>query len=560
MAAMEESPTEPAQPAPAPDSGEPSSSPASAQGGEPETPTATATAAPPRRRSRWPLHPLLFAIYPVLALYSANLGEASPDDLVVPLVGVVVGTLVLYALGRLVLRSSERAALATTLLLVVFFAYGRVLQAVDGSPIGGGRLLLGAVVVVVVGLALIVLIRRDPARVNRALDIAGALLVVVAIGSIAVYELPRVLRPPAVADAAPPVAATTATTRDIYYIVVEDLGSPKTLTDHFGLTDTHAFDWLDELGFKVADRSATNYGKTVHMLASTLNMEYLDDLARTAGPASGDQHPLVRLIDDNKVARFLKSQGYRYVHIGSWWDPTEKSSIADANYGISAPSDFTSALIDTTILPEVIARLPRLGIRVGLELSGDEGQYDGAIFGFGKIKELAATPGPKFVFAHILIPHEPFVFRADGTRLTPEERAKHTEKQNFLGQALYTTSQLEAVSRTLLSGPEATRPIVIIQTDEGPNPPGFSEAADHFDWTAASQEELEIKYPILNAFYMPGLADPGVYPEISTVNTFRLVLGRYFGADLPLLPDRLYTYRDKAHLYDFNDITDRLLP
>ena len=74
------------------------------------------------------------------------------------------------------------------------------------------------------------------------------------------------------------------------------------------------------------------------------------------------------------------------------------------------------------------------------------------------------------------------------------------------------------------------------------------------------QEDLEIKYPILNAFYLPGLADPGVYPEISTVNTFRLVLGRYFGADLPLLPDRLYTYRDKAHLYDFNDITDRLLP
>ena len=385
MAAMEESPTEPAQPAPAPDSGEPSSSPASAQGGEPETPTATATAAPPRRRSRWPLHPLLFAIYPVLALYSANLGEASPDDLVVPLVGVVVGTLVLYALGRLVLRSSERAALATTLLLVVFFAYGRVLQAVDGSPIGGGRLLLVAAVVLVVGLALIVLIPRDPARVNRALGIAGALLVVVAIGSIAVYELPRALRPAAVADAAPPVAATTATTRDIYYIVVEDLGSPKTLTDHFGLTDTHAFDWLDELGFKVADRSATNYGKTVHMLASTLNMEYLDELARTAGAASGDQHPLVRLIDDNKVARFLKSQGYRYVHIGSWWDPTEKSSIADANYGISAPSDFTSALIDTTILPEVIGRLPRFGIRVGLELSGDEGQYDGAIFGFGKI-------------------------------------------------------------------------------------------------------------------------------------------------------------------------------
>jgi hypothetical protein len=511
-------------------------------------------------RRRPPAHPLLFAIYPVLFLYGQNLGEVTLGDLVAPIAIVVVASLVVYAVARLVLRTSGRAALATSLLVVTFFAYGRVLDAVAGSPIGGGRLLVVAGVVVVLGMAAILLVKRDPARLNRGLDLVGTILTIVAIVGIVSYELPRALRPAGAPAPVNNVTATETTTRDIYYIVVEDLGSPKVLEDHFGLTDPHAFDWLTELGFQVPADSDTNYGKTIHMLASTMNMEYLDDLAASVGPESSDYHPLYRLVDDNAAARFLKAQGYRYLHIGSWWDPTEKSSIADVNYGISAPSDFTEALVKTTMLPEITSRLPRIGIHLpaAVELSGEGAQFDGAVFGFQKLKDLAPAPGPKFVFAHFLVPHDPYVFTEDGKRLTPQARDGLTRKQAFLGQAMYVNHQLEAIARALLSGPEATRPIVIIQTDEGPNPPGLDDDAETFSWTAASQEDLEIKYPVLNAFYLPGVTDSKVYDGMSTVNTFRLLFSTYFGADLPLLPDRQYIYRDKAHPYAFTDITDRL--
>ena len=509
---------------------------------------------------RPPVHPLLFAIYPVLFLYGQNLGEVTLGDLVAPIAIVLIASLAVYAAARLILRSSGRAALATSLLVVTFFAYGRVLDAVGGSPIGGGRLLLVAGGVVVLGMAAILLVKRDPTRLNRGLDLVGTVLTLVAIVGIVSYELPRALRPPGAPPPVNNVTATEKTTRDIYYIVVEDLGSPKTLVDHFGLIDTHAFDWLTELGFQVPADSATNYGKTIHMLASTMNMDYLEDLAESVGPESGDYHPLYRLVDDNAAARFLKVQGYRYLHIGSWWDPTEKSSIADVNYGISAPSDFTEALVKTTILPEITSRLPRIGIHLPaqVELSGEGAQYDGAVFGFQKLEDLATAPGPKFVFAHLLVPHDPYVFTEDGKRLTPQARDGLTRKQAFLGQAMYVNHRLEEVARNLLSGPEATRPIVIIQTDEGPNPPAFDDDAETFTWTAASQEDLEIKYPVLNAFYLPGVTNVKIDPGITTVNTFRLLFSTYFGAALPLLPDRLYIYRDKAHPYAFTDITDRL--
>ena len=42
------------------------------------------------------------------------------------------------------------------------------------------------------------------------------------------------------------------------------------------------------------------------------------------------------------------------------------------------------------------------------------------------------------------------------------------------------------------------------------------------------------------------------------MNTFRLILARYFGADLALLPDRAYVFRSNQRPYEFHDVTDRL--
>ena len=117
---------------------------------------------------------------------------------------------------------------------------------------------------------------------------------------------------------------------------------------------------------------------------------------------------------------------------------------------------------------------------------------------------------------------------------------------------------MEAFVAPLVAGPEATRPIIILQADEGPYPPRYARDTVTFDWATATPAELEVKYGILDAMLLPGV-DPGaVYPTISSVNTFRLVFDRYFGADLPLLPDRSFTSRGKLRPYDLTDITGRL--
>ena len=48
----------------------------------------------------------------------------------------------------------------------------------------------------------------------------------------------------------------------------------------------------------------------------------------------------------------------------------------------------------------------------------------------------------------------------------------------------------------------------------------------------------------------PTLAD-ALYPSISPVNTFRLILDRYFGTRLGLLPDRGYRIRETPTTLEF---------
>lgn len=65
-----------------------------------------------------------------------------------------------------------------------------------------------------------------------------------------------------------------------------------------------------------------------------------------------------------------------------------------------------------------------------------------------------------------------------------------------------------------------------------------------------------MKFDILNAYYLPGVPASAVWPNITPVNTFRLILDQYFHADLARLPDREYAFADLSrHLYDFHDVT-----
>lgn len=500
-----------------------------------------------------PFHPLLLAAYPVLFLYGENLGELTLGHLVAPLGAVVVAALVATVIGAYVLRDSRRAALVVSALAAYLLLYGHLSGVL--APLGaraGFQQIGWAIVLALVAVVAVRLRAERLASVTRALNLVAAVLVAFALVTIVPAEAQRFGRSTA---AAATVDGAEGPGRDIYFLVFDRYGSARSLELLYGIDDEPFLDGLRERGFQVATDSHANYVKTTLSLAATLNLDYLDDLVAAQDPASDDHGPIYERLSNHAVGRFLRERGYTYIHVGSNYGPTESSPIADRNLRSGGPSDFLASLYDTSALPSIARRLGVLGAAPDRER-----RYTVGKFQLDTLDELASEPGPSFVYAHMLIPHPPYVFAPDGSFVDDAPETGPSQRNGYADQLAYLQTRINALVDRLLARPEDERPIIILQADEGPYPRNYARNTVEYDWATATTEELEIKYGILNAMYLPGDEAPELPPTLSSVNTFRLILGAYFSADLPLLPDRSFTSAGKFRPYDLTEITDRLPP
>src|SRR3954463_12057646 len=72
---------------------------------------------------RWPVHPFLIAVFPILALYAHNVYETLPRSLVLPIGLALAATLAVWLPLRWLTRDAQRAAMATSFLLAAFYGF-----------------------------------------------------------------------------------------------------------------------------------------------------------------------------------------------------------------------------------------------------------------------------------------------------------------------------------------------------------------------------------------------------------------------------------------------------
>lgn len=86
-------------------------------------------------------------------------------------------------------------------------------------------------------------------------------------------------------------------------------------------------------------------------------------------------------------------------------------------------------------------------------------------------------------------------------------------------------------------------PVIIIQADHGTGSSYFY-----------SPEYKRERYSILNAFYGSHQFKQQLYPDISPVNTFRVLCNTYFETNLPLLEDKSFLSKITSP-FDVQEIT-----
>ncbi len=515
------------------------------------------------------LHPIGFAIFPVLSLFSHNFDAQTLDSLILPFIISLIVGLVIWILIKLFVRSWEISALITSIILLLVFSYGHLFSILNDyiseSSFGSGYLMvLGMIMFFIHSM----LLKKNKTTIKKFTTLFNIVAITLIIMPISLIGYRQTLRMVKNLTAIEKIAfenedLTTTNQPDIYYIIVERYGSQDVLKESYDFDNSEFIKFLEGQGFYIA-KSQANYHFTITSLASSLNMDYLTDLEKKMGTEETDQYPLAEHLENNTVIDYMKSRGYQYLHFGyEQGGLTTQNPHADFNYNLNkrAPlnvSKFFGILISQTIYDPLVSLINRVA-KYDLIPDTAEGRrkryYDLTLDQFKQLGNSAKIPGPKFVFAHTFIPHDPHVFEADGSYMNQKTAQSLSYKQSYINQIIATNKILKDLIEALQKD-SRVQPVIIIQADEGPYPEKIWKSdTQTFKWMKATKDEFKEKFGILNAYYLPGKTTTGLYPAITPVNSFRLVFNLYFGENLPFLPDKIYANVDKMHIYNSFEIT-----
>lgn len=482
-------------------------------------------------------HPILIALYPVLALLSYNIIQLDPVYAVrAILITLLFGALV-FGLSRLILRDRLKAGLLASLALLLFLTYGHVYNLLENkSYLGHHRFMIAIwLIAFMLGVWGILSLKKKPRNLTLFLNFFSAVLIAIPVFQIARFELlqirPEASYNPKLDEIWQPKNKAPQSSPDVYYIVLDAYTRSDMLKDEYGYDNSRFLQDLRELGFYVADCSKSNYSYTPSSMSSALNMDYLENFAADIITENRSFYDLGEVIKHSKVRELFSDLGYQYVTFDTdiWWLDSTDADIFISQYAspwqklanFTLMGNFEKYYLRTTALRVVEEFTKSRENRYGKALlTTEKAHYERILYSFDQLGELPETVQPKFVYAHMVTPHFPYVFNADGS-FNDDEKAKgaYTNQIAFINKLVLETIK-EILARSEVP------PVILLQSDHG-----LAES---------------VRNANLMAYYLPEGGEQALYPEITPVNSFRIVFNHYFGAEYPLLPDiaRSATYQD----------------
>jgi hypothetical protein len=511
--------------------------------------------------SRWltKTYPLLFALVPILSYAAKNPGLFGFGDLAF-LVGItVVGCGLVYAVAALLgLGRAHPAlpALATMLAVGLFWGYPRLARLAPGGASTPYLSIMLPVVLAISG-GLLWWIRRRPGLLDgmgRFLTLMGALLVVWSTARIGAGWLRgrgAIAESAMAAELARPIegaARVPGPRRSVYLIVLDEYANSAVLRERFGYDNKPFEDSLRALGFHVPRLVRSNYVHTLLSLPSLLNAAHLTELERELGSETKDPMLPNHLLEHNRVASYLRARDYRYVFFPStWWHSTSESSEADVEFSPWTGFDFMRAMTRGEMERTV------RGVTVLRYFDRDHGwEADHVRRTLEGLAALPRSPGPVFAFAHIVKPHEPYVFDRDCTTLRRDEEVDDVGP--YLAQLECLNRMLLATVRDILAASEVP-PIILLQGDHGSKLLGATGYRRVNQVPPAAARE---RLGAFGAYYLPGGGAAAFGDTVTIVNVMGNVLRYYFGADLPRSADEHYISTERFP-YAFRRVDARWL-
>ncbi len=490
------------------------------------------------------LYPFLLAALPVFFLASRN--EVPLHQVIGPLAIVLVATLLLSILLRLFIKDISKVAVILSVVLVIFFSSGHMINIIRAVPIDIPIVKFSHVMLFVMflgtigAIAFVWGILRYKGSLTQPMHYFGIAVSFLVIFNVVNFALntPRAMSVPVtkdvqnlnISDHSEPLGIELP---DVYYIILDGYAREDVLNEVHGFDNNDFLKSLRQKGFYIASQSRANYNYTRFSLSSALNMRYLDD----------NDH-VYELWEDNEVTRIAENMGYRVIQI-QFDDTALQIQFDDTQIGSSG--DFYGSLREALLTEFSLALLGSTMSRYVTPLENVFVKQEARIFHtqMRVLREIPEMREPTFSYIHFFPPHPPYIFDREGNK--PEQTTYNWGSDNFkwdkydlyIDQLLFMNKEIEVAVNKILEA-SSVEPIIIIQGDHGTR-------------SKNRQSHLFISEStgILNAYYLPQRCKPKLYPTITPINTFRVVFDSCFGSDFGLLEDKSYFFRNRFPPYRF---------
>jgi len=483
-----------------------------------------------------------------------------PVVVIRPFLFTLVGSAILYGVLYLAFRNWIKAALIGTLLLLAFFTYGHVYYAARTIPalkLFNSHTVLVPLYFIILGIGIWGIFRiKKYDNFVLYLNAASLVLVVLQVVELS-YAYVRTsygTSQPVKLQSGLTLPTTLKNMPDIYVIVLDTYMRSDALKQDLGYDNTPFINQLNQMGFYVASCGHPDYTFTYASISSLLDMRYIPGAyANDVWDEFSNNGFWSSLLKNTEVHQQLKSVGYKTV---AFQEPAPLIQFDDSDVliGVDHPTissqylypfeaiylNSTGAILLNTLDPK--GKVEQLfegnsasQNTASVDFSGVTGvnrdlvisRANSTLFILEHLPDVPAIAGPKFTYAHIFVPHIPFVFGPDGEIMTDpgfyssqqgQPVNAEYQKQGYINQIQFIDKAIVPILHTIISKSKKP-PIIVLLGDHG---------------LAGNN-----RYTDLLAYYLPNGSEK-LYPSISPVNSFRLIFDEYFGANYPLLPDVTY--------------------
>lgn len=445
---------------------------------------------------------------------------------------------ILFFIGRLLFRNNSKAGCWTVAILVIFFFWGAMHDFLRSSGLPAFftsyKFLFSFFLIVIVLLTVYFRKNKPPLRFGWFLTLLFGLFVLGEAGN-SIYKLVNnqykkndltYYNEPLLPNG---LATDTIKMKpDIFLIILDEYASTPALQKYLHYDNSQLDSQLINEHFYVAQRSKSNYNFTPLSIGSMLSFQYFNT------PLEGKKaEPLLLLqaehsLNENLLSKLLMQEDYTVVNLG----------LCDiGNVPAPAGSVFANNAVEALYLETLWGRVEKeiwwhVRNKAGFNwvfmradrqvdfLHTNRENFENVLLELSK-----EDNKPRFVYAHLMQPHMYYFYdRFGNLRPDPYSDKPASYDSLYIDQLIYTNSLINKLAKAANQSHNRPR-VVIIAGDHG------------YRDTENIPATRDKQFMNLNAYYFSDRDHSQLYDSISPVNSFRIVLNKYFQANLPLLKD-----------------------